>query len=217
MKLLFDLLPLVVFFVTLEVAEAHPAGSVVFATERLGTAVSGGAVGAREAPALLATLLALAVALAQALWLRSRRQPVPSALGIAVVVVALLGPAGFWLHTESLVKWKPSVMYWMLGTLLWLSQVALRRNLLRLVLDGRLSLPDSTWQALNAAWVGFFGVMGLLNLWVAYNHPTAVWIDFNRFVGPGLLLAFVVAQALVLLRHGKGGGAIGDRGSHPSR
>jgi intracellular septation protein len=215
MKLLFDLLPLLVFFVTLEVADVFPAGSVVHATEQLGTFVSSGLLGAREAPALLATSLSLAVALVQVLWARLRGRRVPPALWLGVALVAVVGPAWFWLHTEALVKWKPSMLYWMVGTMLWLSQVLLRRNLVRAMLGDHLRLPHAVWQRVNAAWVGFFGLMGLLNLWVAYNYPTAVWLEFTRFGSVGLLLGFVAAQALVLLRHVRAAGAIDDRGRAP--
>lgn len=215
MKLLFDLLPLLVFFVTLEVADMYPAGSVVHATERLGTFVSSGLLGAREAPALLATTLSLAVALVQVMWVRLRGRRVPPALWLGVALVAAVGPAWFWLHTAALVKWKPSVLYWMVGTMLWLSQVLLRRNLVQAMLGDRLRLPHAVWQRVNAAWVGFLGVMGLLNLWVAYNYPTAVWIEFTRFGSVGLLLGFVAAQALVLLRHLRAGAAIDDVGRAP--
>jgi intracellular septation protein len=84
---------------------------------------------------------------------------------------------------------------------LWLSQMLFRKNLLRLLLGEQLQLPDAVWQRLNGAWVGFFGVMGLLNLWVAYSFSTDAWVNFKLFGGIGLMLLFTLAQGLYLSRY----------------
>jgi intracellular septation protein len=43
--------------------------------------------------------------------------------------------------------------------------------------------------------------MGLLNLWVAYNFDTDTWVNFKMFGGLGLMVVFVILQALFLSRH----------------
>jgi intracellular septation protein len=43
--------------------------------------------------------------------------------------------------------------------------------------------------------------MGVLNLWVAFNFDTDTWVNFKMFGGIGLMLAFVVGQALYLGRY----------------
>jgi intracellular septation protein len=198
MKLLFDLLPLIFFFATLELAGDHPANSVVYATERLGSAVSGGSAGAREAPAILASAAGIAVALAQLAWLRLRRERAAPALWVSVLLVSAFGAAWVGLHNEAFVKWKPSILYWLLGLILWLSQVTMRRNLVRALIGRQVALSQTGWQRLNAAWVGFFGLMGLLNLWVVHNFPLDTWIEFKQVVGPALFALFVLVQALAL-------------------
>jgi len=51
------------------------------------------------------------------------------------------------------------------------------------------------------AWSGFFAAMGVLNLWVAFNFDLDTWVSYKLFGGMGLMLVFVVAQALYLSRH----------------
>ncbi|MEG0719139.1 MAG: septation protein IspZ, partial [Comamonas sp.] len=51
------------------------------------------------------------------------------------------------------------------------------------------------------AWTCFFAVMGVLNLWVAFNFDTDAWVNFKMFGGIGLMLVFVVGQALYLGRY----------------
>ena len=72
---------------------------------------------------------------------------------------------------------------------------------LRQLLGEQMKLPDTVWRRLNFAWIGFFGLMGLLNLWVAYTFTTDVWVNFKLFGGSGLMLVFTVAQGLYLSKY----------------
>jgi intracellular septation protein len=76
-----------------------------------------------------------------------------------------------------------------------------RRNLIRAMLSEQVRLPDPVWSRLNWSWAGFFVFMGGLNLYVAYNYSTDLWVNFKLFGGMGLMLVFVVVQALFLARH----------------
>ena len=64
-----------------------------------------------------------------------------------------------------------------------------------------MNLPDSIWRVVNLSWVGFFSLMGVLNLWVAFNFPTSTWVNFKLFGGLGLMIVFVLVQALLLNPH----------------
>ncbi len=57
------------------------------------------------------------------------------------------------------------------------------------------------WQRLNFAWIAFFALMGLLNLYVAYSFTTSVWVNFKLFGGMGLMLLFLLAQGLYMGRY----------------
>ena len=200
MKILFDFLPILLFFVSFRYAEGHRDAAAAFATEHLGFAVSGGVVEAAVAPVLLATVVVIAATLAQVAWLALRRRKIDMMLWVSLGLVVVFGGATIWFHNETFIKWKPSVLYWVMGAAFWISSL-LGKNLLRLLLGEQLVLPDVVWQRLNVAWVGFFGLMGLLNIWVAYTFSTETWVNFKLFGGMGLMLAFVLAQALWLTRH----------------
>jgi intracellular septation protein len=43
--------------------------------------------------------------------------------------------------------------------------------------------------------------MGVLNLWVAYRFSTDAWVNFKLFGSLGLMLAFTIAQGLMLSRY----------------
>lgn len=201
MKLLFDFLPIALFFVAFKYADANHDWAAAFATQHLGFLVAGGVVGSAEAPVLLATVVVIAATLAQVLWLKLRGRHVDKMLWISLALVVGLGGATIYFHSETFIKWKPSVLYWVMGLALWLGPLLFGKNLLRALLGEQLQLPARVWHRLNFAWIAFFALMGLLNLWVAYTFSTATWVDFKLFGTLGLTLVFTIAQGLVLARH----------------
>jgi intracellular septation protein len=201
MKILLDFLPILLFFVTFKYAEGHQEWAAAFATEHLGFVVAGGQVGITEAPVLLSTVVVIIASLAQVAWLKARGKKVDLMLWISLVLVVVLGGLTVWLHSETFIKWKPTGLYWAMGLSFLVSQFAFRRNLLKLMLGEQLQLPEAVWTRLSLAWVGFFAMMGVLNLWVAFNFSTATWVNFKLFGGIGLMLLFTLAQGLYIGRH----------------
>jgi intracellular septation protein len=205
MKLLLDFLPILLFFITFKYTGSDPAWAAQFASTHFGFLVSGGVVGPNEAPVLLATLVVILATLAQILVLVLRGKKVDLMLWVSLGLVVVLGGATVWFHSETFIKWKPSVLYWVMGLSFWISQVFFRKNLLQVLMGQQLELPGSVWQRLNFAWIAFFGMMGLLNLYVAYSFSTDTWVNFKLFGGIGLMLLFTLAQGLYLSRHIKPG------------
>ena len=201
MKLLFDFLPVILFFGTFKYAESQKAWAADIATRHLGFMVSGGKVSEAEAPVLLATVVVIAATLAQVVWLKLRRRKVDTMLWVSLALVVVLGGLTIWLHSETFIKWKPSALYWAMGLAFWLGPLVFNRNLLKVLLGEQLDLPGKVWHRLNFAWIAFFGVMGLLNVWVAYNFTTATWVNFKLFGGLGLMLLFMVVQGLWISRY----------------
>jgi intracellular septation protein len=201
MKLLLDFLPIFLFFGTFKYAQAENAWAADFATRYLGYAVSGGKVGPEEAPVLLATVVVIVATLAQVVWLKLRRRRVEATLWVSLVLVVVLGGLTIWFHSETFIKWKPSALYWSMGLAFWLSPLLFKRNLLKMLMGEHLNLPGKVWHRLNFAWVAFFGLMGLLNVWVAYNFSTATWVNFKLFGGLGLMLLFMLIQGMWISRY----------------
>ena len=201
MKLLFDFLPILLFFATFKYAEGHKEWASAFATEHLGFMVSGGSVGLTEAPVLLATMVVILASLAQVAWLKARGRKVDMMLWISLALVVVLGGLTVWLKSETFIKWKPTGLYWAMALSFLVSQYAFRRNLLKLMLGEQLQLPDAVWARLGLAWAAFFVGMGVLNLWVAFNFSTDTWVNFKLFGGIGLMLLFTLAQGAYISRH----------------
>ena len=172
MKFLFDLFPVILFFAAYKLSDIFVATGV----------------------AIAATVLQIAW-----VWLRHRK--VDTMLWVSLAVIVVFGGATLILHDKTFIQWKPTVLYWLFGGILAAAQIGFRRNLIRSLMEQQVSLPDAVWGRLLASWIGFFAFMGALNIYVARNFSESAWVNFKLFGGMGLMLVFVVLQALMLARH----------------
>lgn len=174
MKFLFDLFPVILFFVVFKMLGIYAA----------------------TATAIIATLLQIA-------WVKYRHGKVDGMLIASGVIIVVFGGATLLLHNELFIKWKPTVLYWLFAVVLFAAEIFWNKNLIRAVMDKQIALPDPVWRKLNHAWAGFFAVLGLLNLYVAFNFATETWVNFKLFGTMGLMLVFVVLQSLFLGKYMK--------------
>lgn len=196
MKLLFDLLPVILFFGAYKLAGGNPEASQQFAATWLGDGISAG-----QAPILLATAVAILATFGQIAWVWLRHRKVDTMLWVSLGIITVFGGATLFFHNPTFIKWKPTALYWLFAVVLAVSDLALRRNLIRKILEAQVRLPDGVWTRLNLAWATFFALMGVLNLYVAYSFSEEMWVNFKLFGGMGLMLVFVVAQGFYLSRH----------------
>jgi len=203
MKFLFDLFPVILFFAMFKWGEGHPDAALAAAQHTLSGLVSEGQVDPAQAPIMLATAVAILATVAQIGYLLARGRKVDAMLWLSLAIITLFGGATIYFHNETFIKWKPTVLYWCFSAGLFVSQTVLGKNLIRLMMQHQIALPDPVWQRLGLAWSLFFGAMGLINLYVAYSFSTAAWVDFKLFGFTGMMIAFVVAQSLFLSKHMK--------------
>jgi len=135
--------------------------------------------------------------------LKALRKPVDKMLWAGLVIVVVLGGLTLWFHDETFIKWKPTVIYWVMATGFLVTEVILGRKMLAQMMGGQIDAPDAVWRQLGWAWVLFFAGMGVLNLWVAFNFPLETWVNFKMWGSLGLTLVFTLAQGLYLGRHMK--------------
>lgn len=153
-----------------------------------------------------ATAATIGVTLLQVVvhWIQYRR--VPSFLLLSLILVVLLGGSTLLFHNVLFIKWKPSVLYWVLSTVFLGSQLFQEKPIMQRLLEKTatsIMLPRSAWHSLNLAWAIFFALMGFANIFVAYHFTTNAWVNFKLFGILGLTLLFSVAQAFYLARYVK--------------
>jgi len=172
MKLLFDLFPVILFFVAYKVAGVYTATAV----------------------AVVASFLQIG-------WLRLKGRKIEPALWLSLVVIVVFGGATLFLHDEMFIKWKPTVLYVFFAVGMISAERLFGKNPMRALMGSQISLTDALWRRLTLAWAGFFAGLAVLNLYVAQHFSTDAWVNFKLFGVTGLLLAFVFVQALFLARH----------------
>jgi intracellular septation protein len=172
MKFLFDIFPVVLFFVAFKLYGIY-----------------------------VATAVAIGATFAQIGWVWLRRRKVEKMLWVSLGVIVVFGGATLILQDETFIKWKPTVLYWLFAGTLAVAELGFRKNLIRSMMESQIALPEPVWGRLLASWIGFFAVMGAINLAVAFNFSTETWVNFKLFGGIGLMLVFVVLQAVMLARH----------------
>jgi len=196
-KLLFDLFPVIIFFVAYKIGDANAEATRAF----MAWVGLPQAVGAGEKPGIyLATLVAIVASFAQIGWVKLRGHKVEIMLWVSLGIIVVFGGATLWLHDESFIKWKPTVLYWIFSAIIF-GAAALGRNVIRNLMGAQMELPGPAWSRLNASWGGFFAFMGLANLIVAFNFSTDAWVNFKLFGSLGLMLVFVVGQSMMLTRY----------------
>lgn len=201
MKFLFDLFPILLFFGIFKWGQGSPESAQALANDYLGAIVAGGTVSDGQAPILLATAVAIVASFAQIGYLLVRRRKVDPMLWISLAIIVVFGGATIYFNNETFIKWKPTVLYWCFAGALLVALGMFKKNLIRAAMGKQITLPDPVWDKLNLAWIGFFIVMGVVNLYVAFSFSTDAWVSFKTFGLMGLMLVFIVGQTFFLSKH----------------
>lgn len=180
MKFLYDFFPIVLFFIAYKTHDIYVATGVIIVASMLQVGYS---------------------------WLKNRK--VENMHVITLLLVLVLGGATILLHDENFIKWKPTVVNWLFAAAFLGSHFIGKRTIIQRMLDHNISLPSPIWPRLNMLWTGFFIVMGIANLYVAFyfapelsaQERTDIWVDFKLFGMMGLTFVFVILQAVYLARY----------------
>ena len=197
MKLLFDLFPVILFFATFKYYGSNPEGAADLLGNLLGSAV----LDVKQAPILLATVVVIVATMAQIAWVHFRHGKVDRMLWVSLVLVSVFGGMTLIFQDETFIKWKPTILYWVFAGSMAFAALVLKKNPIKAMLGEQMTLPDPVWGKVNLSWIAFFLFMGVLNLIVAFNFSTDIWVNFKLFGGMGLLLLFVLGQGLMLSKY----------------
>ena len=172
MKLLFDFLPLVVFFIFYRLFDIYVATEVL-----------------------------MAAMLVQILLMKLFNRPVEKMQWITLGLVLVFGGLTLGLRNPQFIMWKPTVINWLFAAALLFSEWFMAQGFMRRMLASVADFPATVVVNLNYAWAAFLVAAGALNLYVAYNFPEDIWVDFKLFGLTGLSAVFIIGQSLYLARH----------------
>ena len=173
-KFLFDLFPLILFFAAYKFADIY-----------------------------VATGVAMAAAILQILWIKLTGKKIEGMHWINLGVIVVFGGATLWLKDDTFIKWKPTALYWLFGSVLLISKLFMGKNVMQKLLGEKISMSEAAWTRLNFSWAIFFLFAGGVNLFVAFSglFSESQWVNFKVFGLMALLIAFVIIQSIWLGKH----------------
>jgi intracellular septation protein len=175
MKFLFEFLPILAFFIAFKTFDIY-----------------------------VATGVAIAITLLQMFWLKFKKQPITKMQIFNFLIILIFGGLTIFLHDKTFIMIKPTILYWSFALALAISFYFFKKNLIQIVLGKEIKLKDNAdptiWSKVNLSWVIYFALLGLLNLYVAYNFTEETWVNF-KLSTIGLLVVFIVLQGLWLSKY----------------
>jgi intracellular septation protein len=141
---------------------------------------------------IVATLISLVVSLAL-----TRRLPIMPF--VTAIVVVVFGGLTLWLHDETFIKMKPTIVNTLFGSVL-LGGLLFGKSLLGYVFDSAFHLTDEGWRKLTFRWGLFFFLLAVLNEFVWRNFSTDAWVNFKVFGIMPLTFLFMMTQVPLLNR-----------------
>ncbi|ARR44068.1 septation protein A [Vibrio campbellii] len=171
MKQILDFIPLIVFFALYKMYDIYVATGAL----------------------IVAT--AIQIVLTFALYKKVEKMQL-----ITFAMVAIFGGMTIFLHDENFIKWKVTIVYAIFAIGLAVSH-AMGKSAIKGMLGKEIILPDAIWTKINWAWVAFFSFCAGLNVYVAFELPLDVWVNFKVF---GLLIAtfaYMIATGFYIYKH----------------
>lgn len=168
MKLFFDLLPVILFVIIYKLYGIYYATAVMMVTYTIQVA---------------------------GIWLKYRRLETWQL--ITLVCVLILGSATLLLHNDLFIKWKPTIIYWLFAAVFLSTHFFTSKPLLQKMLEEKIELTSNLWRRLNSSCTIFFVLMGIANLYVAYQFSTNIWVDF-KLATIGISFLFFLGLALYM-------------------
>lgn len=180
MKFLYDLFPLLLFFAAFKYFDIY-----------------------------VATAVAIVASFAQVtlFWLRHRRFEAMHLITLAVI--AVFGGLTLALHDDTFIKWKPTLVYWILAAIVLASQWLGKKTAIERMMSAQITLPTPVWKRLNLSWGIFFVVLGAANVYVAFYYGLEldaetrrnIWVNFKVFGLLGLTFLFTIVQAFFMAKY----------------
>jgi len=177
MKFLFDFFPALAFLAALYIPENRSEGIY------------------------LATKVLIVTSFLQVLIASLVKRRVEKQYLIIFIVVLVLGALTLSLRDERFIKWKPTLVFWIFSCICLGSEFIGTRNITRRFLDHMFDAPAVVWTRANYSMIVFFALLGVANLYVAYNYATETWAFFKVFGVMGINLVYIIGLVIYLSRY----------------
>jgi intracellular septation protein len=142
-------------------------------------------------------MVAVLTSLALGWHLEKKLSPIPL---VTAILVVIFGGLTLYLHNDTFIKVKLTVLYVIFGTTL-LVGLRFNRIFIKYVFAEAFDLTEKGWRGLTWRWGIFFLSLAALNEAVWRNTSTATWVSFKVWGIMSLIFLFALAQTPFLLKH----------------
>lgn len=167
-KVLFDILPIIIFFITYKLYDIY-----------------------------VATITLIITSAVQLMYKAICYRKISMIELTTFILVFFLGGFTVYFQDDMLIKWKVTIINWLFGIILIISTY-LQKPIIQKMIGKRVKLPKKIWHQLNNTWGLFFLFLGTINLIIAYNFPTNIWVNFKFFGILGMTFTFIMLQVILL-------------------
>jgi intracellular septation protein len=119
---------------------------------------------------------------------------------VTAIVVVVFGGLTLWLHNETFIKLKPTIIYVLFGGTL-IGGLFFGKSFLGYIFDSVFRLTDEGWRKLTIRWGLFFFGLAILNEVVWRSVSTDTWVSFKVFAIVPLTFVFALAQVPLVNRY----------------
>lgn len=172
MKLLFDLFPVILFFIAYKMYDIYTATAVI-----------------------------IIASVTQVLYFYLKNRRIEKMHIITLVLILVLGGLTLYLQDEDFIKWKPTIVNWGFALAFLGSHYIGKKPIIQRMMDQMIQLPELVWGRLSWLWIAFFVISGVTNLYVAFNYETDTWVNFKLFGLMGMTLIFIVIQGIYINKY----------------
>jgi intracellular septation protein len=172
MKLLFDLFPIVLFFIAYKMYDIYTATAVI-----------------------------IVASITQVLYFYIKNKRVEKMHIITLVLILVLGGLTLYFQDEDFIKWKPTIVNWGFALVFLGSHYIGKKPIIQRMMDQMIQLPEVVWGRLSWLWITFFILSGATNLYVAFNYDTNTWVNFKLFGLMGMTIVFIVIQGIYINKY----------------
>ena len=120
---------------------------------------------------------------------------------ISLGILLVFGSMTLAFKDPLFIKWKVSIFNWVFAIVIIGSQFFGKTPLIERMMSHALDVPKNIWTQVNFSWGVFFALVGIVNIYVAYNYSEEFWVDFKLFGVLGMTFVFMIAQGIYLAKN----------------
>lgn len=120
------------------------------------------------------------------------------------MIALVLGGLTIFFRNDLFIKWKVTVIYFIMGSSLLISRYLFKKNLVEKAL-GQISeqaeIPSFVWDRCNIATACLLYFISTLNIILAYSLSQDAWVNFKTFGTMAITFVFIIGLVFYLSKY----------------